>query len=94
MAGARARLRLFRWAVIAFMVVFAVAGAIFGPALFTDLTSRTGTFATVGRRYQRLRNILYWRSPEQKRLMKSLGGHPPGSTTADPTGPRIVTPKH
>jgi len=91
---AGARVRLIKWAVIAFLIVFAVGGALFGPALLTDLTSRTGTFATVNRRYDRLRKILYWRSPEQKGLMRSLSGRPPGTTTADPSGPRIVTPRH
>ncbi len=75
-------MRLFRWAVIAFLIVLAVGGAVFGPALFTDLTSRTGTFATVKRRYERLRNILYWRSPEQKRLMRGLEGKAPAGKTA------------
>jgi hypothetical protein len=87
------RVRLFKWAVIMFLIVVAVGGALFGPALFSDLTSRNGSFATVKRRFERLRNFAFWRSPEQKRILKTLGGHPPGSTTADPSGPRIVTPK-
>ena len=82
------RVRLLKWAVLLFLVVFAVGGALFVPAIVTDLTSRTGTFATVARRYQRLRNILYWRSPEQKRLMRGLDGHPPAPK--DPSAPRTV----
>ena len=89
-----ARVRLFKWAVIAFLIVFAVGGALFGPAIFTDLTSRTGTFATVKRRYERIRNYITWRSPEQKRLMRTFSGRPPGVGAPDPSGPRIVTPKH
>ena len=89
-----ARVRLIKWAVISFLIVFAIGGAVLGPAIFTDLTSRTGTFATTKRRYDRLRKILYWRSPEQEGLLKSLGGHPPGGAAPEPSGPRIITPKH
>src|SRR3954463_4590740 len=70
------RFRLFKWAVIGFLIVFAVGGALVGPAIVTDLTSRTGTFATTARKLERLRNILYWRSPEQKRLLKAYDGPP------------------
>ena len=77
-----ARVRLFKWAVIAVLIVFAAAGALFGPAIFTDLTSRTGTFATVKRRFERLRNLLYWRSPEQKRVLRGLDGRAPAAKPA------------
>lgn len=79
---AGARVRLVKWAVIAFLIVLAVGGALFGPAIFSDLTARNGTFATVKRRYERLRNILYWRSPEQKRVLRGLDGHAPGAKAA------------
>ena len=77
-----ARVRLIKWAVIAFLIVPAVGGALFGPAIFTDLTARNGTFATVRRRYDRLRSILCWRSPEQKRILRGLDGHTAGARTA------------
>lgn len=86
------RVRLFKWAVLLFLVVISVGGALFGPAVVTDLTSRTGAFATVARRYERLRNILYWRSPEQKRLMRTFDGHPP--VAKDPSAPRTVGSRH
>jgi hypothetical protein len=70
------QVRLLKWAVIGFLVVFAVGAALIGPAIVTDLTSRTGTFATTARKLERLRNILYWRSPEQKRLLKAYDGPP------------------
>ena len=56
-----------------------MGGALFGPALVTDLTSRTGTFATTARKLERLRNLFYWRSPEQKRLLKAFDGPPKSS---------------
>lgn len=70
------RVRLFKWAVIGFLILFAAGGALFGPAIVTDLTSRTGTFGTTARKLERLRAILYWRSPEQKRLLKAYDGPP------------------
>jgi hypothetical protein len=87
------RVRLFKWAVILFLIVFAIGGAFFGPAIFTDLTSRNGTFATVKRRYERIKGYITWKSPEQKRLLKTFGGHPPGANAPDPSGPRIITPR-
>ena len=69
-----ARVRLFKWAVILFLVVLAVGGALFVPALYADLTAKKGTFETTRRKFERLRNIAYWRSPEQKRLIKGIDG--------------------
>jgi hypothetical protein len=85
------RVRLFKWAVIMLLVVFAVGGALFGPAIFTDLTSGHGTFATVNKRFTRLKNYAFWRSPEQKRILRTLDGHPPAPKAPDPSGPKIIT---
>jgi len=84
------RFRLFKWAVIGFLILLAVGGALFGPAIVTDLTARNGTFATTKRKLERLRSILYWRSPEQKRLLKAYDG-PPKSSPATRT---YYTPHH
>jgi len=88
------RVRLFKWAVIMFLVVFAVGGAFFAPAVYADLTSREGGFATVKRRFTRLKNYAFWRSPEQKRILRTLDGHPPAPKAPDPFAPKIITPKH
>jgi hypothetical protein len=76
------RVRLLKWAVIGFLVMLAVGGALLGPAIVTDLTSRTGTFATTSRKLERLKNILYWRSPEQRRLLKAYEAPPKPSAPA------------
>ena len=73
-AGVRGR--LFKWAVWCVLILVAVGGALLGPAIYADLTARNGTFATTKRKFERLRNILYWRSPEQKRLLKAYDGPP------------------
>jgi len=74
-AGVRGR--LFKLAVWGFLIFVAVFGALFGPAIFEDVTARNGTFQTTKRKFERLRNILYWRSPEQKRLLKGGLDGPP-----------------
>ena len=85
-------LRLFKLAVILFVVVFAVGGALFGPAVVTDLMAKNGTFPTTKRKLERLRNLALFRTPEQKRLLKAYDGPPPGRR---PTRPRTYyTPKH
>ena len=76
------RVRLFKWAVMGLLILIAVGGALFGPAIVTDLTSRTGTFATTARRLERLRNIITWRTPEHKRMLKALDGPPQPSAPA------------
>ena len=87
-----ARVRLFKWAVILFLVVLAVGGALFAPALYADLTAKKGTFETTRRKFERLRNIAYWRSPEQKRLLKGgLDGPPKKPATAPTT---YYVPRH
>jgi hypothetical protein len=85
------RVRLFKWAVIGFLILFAVGGALFGPAIVTDLTSRSGTFATTMRKVDRLRSFITWRSPEQKRLLKALDGPPKSSAPAART---YYVPRH
>jgi hypothetical protein len=76
------RLRLLKWALWAFVICFAVGGALFGPALYADFTAHNGTFQTTKRKFERLRNIAQWRSPEQKRLLKAYDGPP---KTSPPT---------
>jgi hypothetical protein len=88
-AGARGR--LFKWAVWSFLIFVAVFGALFGPAIFEDLTARNGTFQTTKRKFERLRNLALFRAPEQKRLLKAYDGPP----KAPPAAPRTYyTPKH
>jgi hypothetical protein len=85
------RLRLFKLAVILFVVVFAVAGALFGPAIVSDLMAKNGTFQTTKRKLERLRNLALFRTPEQKRLLKAYDGPP----KAPPPAPRTYyVPKH
>jgi hypothetical protein len=85
------RVRLFKWAVILLVVVFAVGGALFGPALVEDLMARNGTFQTTKRKLERLRNLALFRTPEQKRLLKAYDGPP----KAAPAAPRTYyTPRH
>jgi hypothetical protein len=71
------RVRLLKWALWCFVIVFAVGGALFGPAIVTDIIARDGTFASVKRKFVRLKNYALWRSPEQKRVLRTLDGHPP-----------------
>ncbi len=85
------RVRLFKWAVIGFLILFAVGGALFGPAIFSDVTSRNGTFATTKRKLERLRNIISWRTPEHKRMFKALDGPPKSSAPAART---YYVPRH
>ena len=85
------RVRLFKWAVIGFLILFAVGGALFGPAIFSDVTSRNGTFATTKRKLERLRSFMFWRSPEQKRLLKTLDGPPKSSPS---TARTYYVPRH
>ncbi|HEY5451089.1 MAG TPA: hypothetical protein VIQ54_20185 [Polyangia bacterium] len=87
-----ARVRLFKWAVILFLVVLAVGGALFVPALYADLTAKKGTFETTRRKFERLRNILYWRSPEQKRLLKGGLDGPPKKPAPAPS--TYYVPRH
>jgi len=85
------RLRLFKLAVILFVVVFSVGGALFGPAIVTDVMAKNGAFQTTKRRLERLRNLALFRTPEQKRLMKAYDGPP----KAPPAPARTYyTPKH
>jgi hypothetical protein len=85
------RARLFKWAVWGLLIFVAVGGALLGPAIYADLTARNGTFATTKRKFERLRNILYWRSPEQKRLLKAYDGPP---QAAPPPARTYYTPHH
>jgi hypothetical protein len=82
--------RLLKWAVWSVLILVAVGGALFGPAIFADLTAKNGTFATTKRKYERLRQLAQFRAPEHKRLLKAFDGPP----KAAPTGPRVYTPKH
>ena len=68
------RARLLKWAVWLLVLAVAVGGVFFGPAIVTDVMARNGTFQTTKRKFERLRNIAYWRSPEQKRLIKGIDG--------------------
>ncbi len=77
------RARLLKWAVWLFVLAFAVGGALFVPAIVTDLMAKNGTFGTTKRKFERLRNIAYWRSPEQKRLIKGFDG-PPKKPATEP----------
>ncbi|HXU04588.1 MAG TPA: hypothetical protein VN903_26680 [Polyangia bacterium] len=85
------RLRLFRWVVILFLIVLAVCGAFFAPGIYADLTAKKGTFETTRRKFDRLRQIAYWRSPEQKRLVKGLDGAPKAPAPAPRT---YYVPRH
>ena len=49
---------------ILFLIVLAVCGAFFAPGIYADLTAKKGTFETTRRKFDRLRQIAYWRSPE------------------------------
>jgi hypothetical protein len=83
--------RLLKWAVILLLVVVAVGGALFGPAIVEDLTARNGTFQTTKRKMERLRNLALFRTPEQKRLLKAYDGPP----KAPPAAPRTYyVPRH
>jgi hypothetical protein len=86
------RLRLFKWAVWSVLIFVAVAGTLFGPAIYADLTARNGTFMTTKRKFERLRNLALFRAPEQKRLIKSFGDGPPKPPPAPPR--TYYTPKH
>ena len=87
-AGVRGR--LVKWAVWCVLILVAVGGVLFGPALYADLTARNGTFLTTKRRLERLRNLALFRSPEQKRLLKAYDGPPRA-----PQAPRTTyTPRH
>jgi hypothetical protein len=88
-AGVRGR--LFKWGVWSVLILVAVGGALFGPALFADLTAKNGTFQTTKRKFERLRNLAYWRSPEHKRLLKGLDGPPKAPAPAPRT---YYTPRH
>ena len=80
------RARLLKWAVWLLVLAVAVGGVFFGPAIVTDVMARNGTFQTTKRKFERLRNILYWRSPEQKRLLNGgLDGPPKKPATAPRT---------
>jgi hypothetical protein len=85
------RVRLLKWAVWLFVIAFAVGGALLGPAIVSDLMARNGTFQTTQRKLERLRSIAYWRSPEQKRLMKGLDGQGKASAPAART---YYVPRH
>jgi hypothetical protein len=85
------RVRLFKWAVYGFLILVCVGGALFVPPLYADITAHNGTFQTTKRKFERLRNILYWRSPEQKRLLKAYDG-PPKAPAAPPR--TYYVPKH
>jgi Zn-dependent membrane protease YugP len=85
------RLRLFKLAVILFVVVFAVGGALFGSAVVTDLMAKNGTFQTTKRKLERLRNLALFRTPEQKRLLKAYDGPPKAPQQAPRT---YYTPKN
>jgi len=85
------RARLLKGAVWLFVLAFAVGGALFGPAIFTDLMAKNGTFQTTKRKLERLRNLALFRTPEQKRLLKAYDGPP----KAPPAPARTYyTPKH
>ena len=84
------RARLLKWAVWGFLIFLAVGGALLGPAIFADLTSRNGTFMTTKRKLERLRNLALFRAPEQKRLLKAYDGPPKTSAPAR----TYYTPKH
>jgi hypothetical protein len=79
------RVRLFKWAMILFLVVLTVGGALLGPAIVTDLTARNGSFQTTKRKFERLRSFALWRSPEQKRLLKAYDGPPKAPAPAPRT---------
>ena len=85
------RVRLFKLAVILFVVVFAVGGALFGPAIVTDLMAKNGTFQTTKRKLERLRNLALFRTPEQKRLLKASTAR---RRRAPPAPRTYYVPKH
>ena len=70
------RVRLFKWALWGFMICFAIGGALFAPAIYADITAHNGTFQTTKRKFERLRNLALFRTPEQKRLLKAYDGPP------------------
>ena len=85
------RARLFKWAVWGVLIFVAIGGALFVPAIYEDLTARNGTFMATKRKFERLRNLALFRSPEQKRLLKAYDGPP----KAAPPPPRTYyTPRH
>jgi hypothetical protein len=83
--------RLLKWAIWCMLIVAAAGAVMFGPAIVTDVTARNGTFQTTKRKFERLRNLALFRTPEQKRLLKAYDGPP----KAAPAAPRTsYTPRH
>jgi hypothetical protein len=85
------RARLLKWAVWGVLIFVAVVGTLFAPAIYADVTAHNGTFQTTKRKFERLRNLALFRSPEQKRLLKAYDGPP----KAPPAPARTYyTPRH
>jgi hypothetical protein len=70
------RARLFKWVVWSMLILVGVGGGLFAPAIYADVSAHNGTFQTTKRKFERLRNLALFRSPEQKRLLKAYDGPP------------------
>ena len=86
------RLRLLKWAVWGVVILVAVGGALFAPAIYADVSAHNGTFQTTKRKFERLRSFALWRSPEQKRILNTLDGKPPKA--APPPTRTYYVPRH
>jgi len=85
------QVRLFKWFVWLLLILVGVGGGLFGPAIYADVTAHNGTFQTTERKFEKLRNLALFRTPEQKRLLKAYDGPP----KAAPAPPRTYyVPKH
>ncbi len=82
-AGQR-RGRFVRAVVLFLFVGIAVGGALFGPALATDLARGAKTFEMTKRKFEALRSFALFRSRGDRAVLR--WGEPPGKRSKKPPG--------
>jgi hypothetical protein len=69
--------RFVRMLVLSGLVMMAVVMGIFGPALFTDLTTRGSKLAATKAKLERLISYAQFKNRRQKAVLKALGPDKP-----------------